>query len=48
MFFKPYQIVSLWDMIPVYEAVAELSTTAKSKLADFGEISAQGDLSPSE
>jgi hypothetical protein len=30
------------------EAVAELSTTAKSKLADFEKISGQGDLSLSE
>jgi hypothetical protein len=32
----------------VKEAVAELSTTAKSKLADFEKISGQGDLSLSE
>jgi len=32
----------------VDEAVAELSTTAKSKLADFEKISGQGDLSLSE
>ena len=35
-------------IFPYMEAVAELSTTAKSKLADFEKISGQGDLSLSE